>query len=211
MAIDAGPGRYGGHGAIRAACPCLVRCEFGAQASPRCRPEDGTQDGGERWVPMFPELRPHLEEAFDRAAPGTIHVITRWRDADQNLRSGLFRILHRAGIKPWPRLYQNLRSSRETELAERVPIHVVAEWLGNSPKTALAHYTQVTQEHYRLAASGGAAQIPAQRAAALPRMGKNPDRTGSKETVLLQGIAIPCEAMQDLKMTPTGLEPVSRP
>ena len=87
-------------------------------------------------MPLFPGLRPHLEEALDRAGPGTIHVVTRWRDADQNLRTGLLRILRMAGVRPWPRLYQNLRSSREMELAERFPIHVVAEWLGNSPKTA---------------------------------------------------------------------------
>jgi hypothetical protein len=34
-------------------------------------------DGGERWVPLFPELRPYLEDAFELAAPGTVHVITR--------------------------------------------------------------------------------------------------------------------------------------
>ena len=35
-------------------------------------PKTEHQDGGERWVPLFPELRPHLEEAFDRAAPGSV-------------------------------------------------------------------------------------------------------------------------------------------
>ncbi len=116
-------------------------------------PKTEHEDGGERWVPLFPELLPYLEEAFDRAAPGAVHVITRWRDSVKNLRTGLLRILRRAGVKPWPRLYQNLRSSRETELCERFPIHVVAEWLGNSPKTALAHYTQTTEEHFRQAAA----------------------------------------------------------
>ena len=75
-------------------------------------------------MPLFPELRPYLEEAWELAAPGAAHVITRWRDSEKNLRTGLLRILRRAGLKPWPRLYQNLRSSRETELAET--IHVVA-------------------------------------------------------------------------------------
>jgi hypothetical protein len=84
--------------------------------------------------------------------------ITRWRDSDKNLRTGLLRILRQAGLKAWPRLYQNLRSSRETELAERFPIHVVAEWHGNSPKTALAHYTQVTEDHYQRAVVQNPAQ-----------------------------------------------------
>lgn len=114
---------------------------------------------------MFPELRPFLEEAFDLAEPGAVHDITRSRDSEKNLRTGLLRILRRAGLKPWPRLYQNLRSSRETELCERFPIHVVAEGLGNSPKTALAYSTQVTEDHYRRAL-----QNPVQQGAELARM-----------------------------------------
>jgi integrase len=40
-----------------------------------------------REIPLFPELRQHLEEAFDAAEPGTVHVITRYRDATGNLRT----------------------------------------------------------------------------------------------------------------------------
>ncbi len=44
-------------------------------------------------------------------------------------RSGIakqyFRAAMRAGLTPWPKLWQNLRSSRETELVETYPIHVV--------------------------------------------------------------------------------------
>jgi len=52
---------------------------------------------------LFPELLPYLDEAFERAKPGAVHVVTRWRDAQQNLRTGLLRILRRAGVKSWPR------------------------------------------------------------------------------------------------------------
>ena len=30
----------------------------------------------------------------------------------------------------WPKLFQNLRSRRETELAEQFPMHVVCSWIG---------------------------------------------------------------------------------
>jgi integrase len=33
---------------------------------------------GERWIPIFPELRPYLEECFERAEEGAVHVITRY-------------------------------------------------------------------------------------------------------------------------------------
>ncbi len=169
-------------------------------------PKTAHQDGGERWVPLFGELLPHLEEAFERAEPGTVHVITRWRDAKMNLRTGLLRILRRAGVKAWARLYQNLRSSRETELAERFPIHVVAEWLGNSPKIALAHYTQVTEEHYRQAA-----QIAAQHTAAPAGTGPQPGEAGIGQGGELQVVAAECETVRDDLMTPTGFEPVLQP
>ncbi|MBI1311903.1 tyrosine-type recombinase/integrase [bacterium] len=89
--------------------------------------------GGEsRVVPLFPELRPHLEEAFERATPGAEFVLTKCRDIDKNLRTHLLRIIRKVGLSPWPKLFQNLRSTRETELAEDFPLHVVCAWIGNS-------------------------------------------------------------------------------
>ena len=42
--------------------------------------------GGEsRVIPLFPELRPYLETAFDEAEAGTQHVVTRYRDRNANV------------------------------------------------------------------------------------------------------------------------------
>ena len=71
-----------------------------------------------------------------------------------NLRTQLYRFIHRAGVEPWPKLFQNLRVSREAELAGEYPIHVVCAWLGNTTTVANKHYLQVTEEHFRLGASG---------------------------------------------------------
>ena len=57
---------------------------------------------GERWVPIFDELRPLLAEAFDKAEPGTVHVITEHRTIESNLRTHMHRIIRRAGFTPWP-------------------------------------------------------------------------------------------------------------
>jgi hypothetical protein len=104
--------------------------------------------GGEsRIVPLFPELRPYLDAAWDLADPGKF-VITRYRDKSANLRTQLLRIIKRAGLKPWPRLFHNMRASRQTELTARFPLHVVCEWIGNSALIADKHYLQVTDEHY---------------------------------------------------------------
>ena len=56
-----------------------------------------------------------------------------------------------AGIEPWERLFQNLRASRETELANEYPLHVVTAWMGNTEKVASKHYLQVTDAHFEQA------------------------------------------------------------
>ena len=110
---------------------------------------------GYRVIPLFPELRPYLEAVFDQAEPGTKYVITRYRDGNANLRTQLVRIIERAGVKQWPRIFQNLRSSRETELTEEYPIQVACAWIGNSEAVAKKHYLQVTEEHFQRAIASG--------------------------------------------------------
>jgi integrase len=124
---------------------------------------------GMRVVPLFPELRPYLEEAFELAETGAVHVITRYREGCKNLRTQFQRIIRKAGVTPWQRLFHNLRSSRQTELTEIFPAHVVASWLGNSVRVATQHYLQTTEEHFQRGAQCGAlrAQNPAQQPAAL--------------------------------------------
>lgn len=131
--------------------------------------------GGEsRQIPLFPELLPHLREVFEQAEPGT-WVITRYRQRNCNLRTQLERIIRKAGLKSWPKLFQNLRSTRETELAEQWPEHVVCAWIGNSKAVAREHYLQVTDSHFEQASAiperrEEAAQNPTQHAHADTRV-----------------------------------------
>ena len=66
-----------------------------------------------------------------------------------------------------------MRSSRETELVERFPVHVVTAWLGNTPEIARRHYLQVTDEHFWLASTGEALQPALQQPAVAPRKASN--------------------------------------
>jgi hypothetical protein len=61
-------------------------------------------------------------------------------------------------LEPSERLFHNLRASRQTELTDIFPAHVVAKWLGNSVKVANDHYLQVTDEHFALAAQKSGAK-----------------------------------------------------
>ena len=159
--------------------------------------------GGEsRMIPLFPELRPYLEEAFELAEPGTEYVINRYRDTNANLRTQMIRIIKRAGLDPWPKLFQNLRSTRETELTDTYPIHVVCAWIGNSQPVAVKHYLQVTDEHFEKAV-----QNPVQQPAVVPRTVSQSDYDAKKETAVLQGCASECDYLHDSQVTRPGLEP----
>ena len=105
-----------------------------------------------RVTPLFPELRPYLEKWRTQVPADAKWVIHCSRSSRVNLRTQLLRILKKAKVKPWPKLFQNLRSSRETELLKQFPVHVVCAWLGNTPKIAMKHYLQVTEEDYKKAA-----------------------------------------------------------
>ncbi len=94
----------------------------------------------ERVVPLFPELRSLLLSAYEAAPDGAEHVITRYRDTSANLRTQFNRIIRRAGFTPWPRLFHNLRASRETELLRQYDLATVCRWIGNSPAVAARHY-----------------------------------------------------------------------
>ncbi len=171
-------------------------------------PKTEHHEGGEsRVVPIFPELLPFLMEAFERAAPGTKYCITRYRDSTVNLRTQLMRIISRAGLKPWPKLWQNLRSSRETELADSFPVHVASAWIGNSVQVAVKHYLQVTDDHF-----AQAMQNPVQQSAAGSRtesQGKSRDDTELAICSTVRQEATPCEKTGSPGMGDTGLEPVT--
>lgn len=140
---------------------------------------------GHRVIPLFPLLRPYLEAAFDKAAEGSTHVFPEelrrraegplgWAGA--NLRTTLGKIVRKAGVQPWPRIWHSLRASCESDLAQSFPLATVTKWLGNTPSVALRHYVDPTEaafdralewtpEHSHRGAKSGAlgAQNEAQR------------------------------------------------
>lgn len=162
-----------------------------------------------REVPLFPEIREPLMQVFEAAEPGTEYVITRYRLKNKNLRQQFGRILEKANIKPWPRLFQNLRSSRQTELCQDFPEHVVCCWLGNSKLVAREHYEQVRDEDFDRAAQapGNCAQNPAQYLSVLGGMAKEATPQEGPENADLLVSTAPSMTVQEGGMGPQGFEP----
>ncbi len=94
-----------------------------------------------------------------------------------NLRTQLTRIIENAGLEPWPKLWQNMRASRATELAAEYPAHVAAAWLGHSTAVADRHYWRVTDADFERAASEptGGAQQKAQQSGMVSAAPKTPE------------------------------------
>lgn len=116
---------------------------------------------GTRICPIFPEVLPFLQEAWEAAPEGAVYLFPSIRSAGKNLRTWLGKAIVRAGLTPWPRLWQNFRATRATELADRYPSHVAAAWLGHTEQIADAHYRQVTGDHYVNATAEPTGSMPA--------------------------------------------------
>ena len=176
-----------------------------------------------RLMPLFPELLPILMEAFEKAEPGSEFVNTRYRCPTTNLRTQFLKILSRAGVTPWPKLFHNLRSSRQTELCDSHPAHVVSAWLGNSVVIAQNHYLQVLPSHFDSAVAPDVAaanlrsaqiknkpaQKEAQAAAVLSRTALQSEIGGSPEVATVQRDTAPSMTVPYHEVTPRGFEPLS--
>ncbi len=119
---------------------------------------------GYRVIPLFAEVRPYLEMAWDEAPDGAVYVIPEeyrrraqgpdgWSNA--NLRTTLKKVIRRAGLDAWSRLWHSMRASCETDLAREFPLAVVAKWLGNTQAVAMRHYIDVTDADFERAATPG--------------------------------------------------------
>jgi len=168
----------------------------------------------QRVVPIFPELRPYLDEAHQMADDGAEYVISRYRDGSVNLRTGLARILAKAGVAQWPKLWQNLRMSRATELATKHPAHVAAEWLGHSIQVAGEHYWRVTEADFANALDGkGPGEETTRKTTQYTSVlsGNKPQEgmPRNEETPELPGFAASCDYLPLRPVGATGLEPVT--
>jgi integrase len=173
-----------------------------------------------RVIPLFPELRPYLERAFEAAPDGAEFVVhARFRKGamgpagwlNSNLRTTCLKIIRRAGLQPWPRVFQNLRASRETELVEVYPVHVVTAWLGNTPKVAMRHYLMTTDEHFDAAVRGEekVARNAAQYTSETVEIGRQVTGLENEKAPVLPGLSSNCSLLRNAVVAGTGFEPAT--
>ena len=117
-----------------------------------------------RDVPLFPEI----EEALADLDQTTEHVISRRRQSRTAWDKAIRIAIKKTDVVPWPKMFNNLRSSRQSDLIGiyGYPIHVVCQWLGNSTAVAIEHYLQVPDDVYAQAKRNTKLRIDPNRSAA---------------------------------------------
>ncbi|WP_145252379.1 tyrosine-type recombinase/integrase [Aeoliella mucimassa] len=162
---------------------------------------------GHRVVPLFPELRAVLDEAYFGDDTPEVFVVNKQRNATANFRTTMMKIVRRAGLAPWPKLFHALRASRATELADQWPGHVASAWLGHSQEVANKHYRQVTEDHFELAATGTGRAAPCAAQPAVNELQEvlaKIDGTGNTEVLQLLRLVDSCIVVRE------GLEPPTK-
>lgn len=197
-----------------------------------------------RVIPIFPELKPFIDAAWDAAEPGATYLVPRLRELSGNVRTQLGKYIDRAGIEwpvgwkwtkkildkdnnvkrivhYWPRMWQQLRASRATELADHFPGHVCSAWMGHTEEIADKHYNSVIDEHFERATANPlkAARIQAQQPHATACNGMNDKKGGKGEAsksseicISLHALASGCTTEHGIIVGPPGFEgPLSSP
>lgn len=108
-----------------------------------------------RLIPLFPELRAPLLEL--RSHPDLI-MPTLAALSQSGVSDRVERIAEQLNVELWPRLWQNMRATRESELIRENPAGLVevCKWIGNSPQVALKHYAIAQAGAFRRAAGEAA-------------------------------------------------------
>jgi len=164
---------------------------------------------GERVIPLFPELRRVLLDAFEDAPEGAERVVERYAIDTPNLGTHFTRLIRRAGLTPWPRSFTALRASRATELWAQYPKATCEAWMGHSAAIASEHYVSVRDEDFdrACAASPKAAQNPAHDGAATPRTPAQADTPEPRSRPSERRCATERKCLPVKGMGTPGLEP----
>ena len=168
-----------------------------------------------RIVPIFPELRPYLSKALEMADDHELWVVPMLEGKPgKNLSTTFKKIITRSGVDSWPKPFQNLRLSRQTELEQKYPTYVVCKWMGNTPNVAQKHYLKVTDEHFTEAAKVGTpwgcdgdkrgTQSPAADRKTTQEKSRTPVRVRDNAK-----FADVVNVLQNVQMAGTGFEPAT--
>ena len=101
-------------------------------------------------------------------------------------------------LAPWPRLFQNLRAPRATELVRQFPGHVAASWLGHSEEIADDHYRMTLDSDFAKAI-GEPEEKAAQHTSASGGTARKPEIPKPQNRPVIPSGAVPCGTTRDVR------------
>ncbi len=173
-----------------------------------------------RIVPLHPSIEKELLKLHAEAEDGAEYVFPDI-GADTNLRTQFLKILKRAGVEPWPKLFQNLRASGATDFARALPSHVAASICGHTEQIALEHYRMATDYDLDKALQAFPENVGAQNVHAAPLDDQKVAQNAAQQSTAKQGQNEVAEIentkeiqrffsfLIDEPVDDTGLEPVT--
>ncbi|MBR4750178.1 MAG: tyrosine-type recombinase/integrase [Thermoguttaceae bacterium] len=96
-----------------------------------------------RTPPLFLDVAEALEKLRkeqEQSGEKSPFVLPSARGENINLRTRFEKIILRAGLEKWPKLFQNLRLSASNDVKREYGVECEADWIGHSPETAKKHY-----------------------------------------------------------------------
>ncbi len=161
-----------------------------------------SKTGRSRTVPIMAELRADLLAAFTNAPDGAERVIGHARKLPV-IRRAVESAIVRAGVKPWPKTFQQLRASFATDCVRKLPANAAAAVLGHSRAVAAEHYWTADETDF------AALQNALQQAPESGGAGGNAESPKCRNTrEILHDVALDGTS-RNATMGVTGLEPVA--
>jgi integrase len=100
----------------------------------------------QRDIPIFEELMPFLDDAWDLAPKGEPLIFFDLQITRAALMSRMEVLCRKTGIPLWKRPLNNLRGSAERDMCRALPYDEYAAIIDHTPETAAKHYNRFAKE-----------------------------------------------------------------
>jgi integrase len=187
--------------------------------SPKTEHHEGKD---KRQFPLFPELERRFQELYDTLPEGCDDLIFPAESEippgispKKSLASWIQKVANRAGVNLWQKPFQNMRSSRDTELRKKFPEYLVNQWIGHTQQVAEAHYTQTLPSDFIDAYNAEtkvqeSAHVPAGIACSGVEAGKTKIIASSCISTAYNAIHNPLQGKDLCKVPPRGNNPTGK-
>ena len=99
-----------------------------------------------RMVPLFPELKPYLDEVYFSDADETYVFPTIRKNS--NPATYAKKLVGNADVPVWGNFFNSIRASAETDLMDEYGLRRACQWAGNSAATAMKNYALIRKEDF---------------------------------------------------------------